>query len=256
MKLGEAPGLNNIPIEVWQLPKLRKHLLKFCQKNYLGNRPPEFGISRIVPIPKKGDLTIPENYRGISLTQTAAKVYNRLLLNIIRPELEKILRQNQNGFRPLRSTSSQILSLRRIIEEMRNHQKEADIIFIDVKKSIDCVDRNTLFQIIHAYGIPEKIATAVQIMYVTIYAVVSTPEWETTNFNIKTGVIQGYPLAPYLFIILLDYELRTAIDEREGLTLTRRRSSRHPVSHLSDLDYADDISLFADTIKEAEFLLD
>ena len=112
MKHGKAPRLDGIPIEVWQLPKLRKDLLKFCNKTYLGNRPPEWGISGIVPIPKKGDLTIPENYRGISLTQTAAKVYTRLLLNRIRPELEKILRPNQNGLRPQRYTSSQILALR------------------------------------------------------------------------------------------------------------------------------------------------
>ena len=48
--------------------------------------------------------------------------------------------------------------------------------------------------------------------------------------------------------------IRTSIDDR-GLTLTRCRSSRHPASHLSDLDYADDIALFADTIQEAELLL-
>ena len=239
---------------MWRLPKLRKDLLKFCNKTYIGNRPLEWGILGIVPIPKKGDLTIPENYRGISLTLTAAKVYNPLLLNRIRPELEKILCPNQNGFRPLRSTSSQILALRRIIKEMRNHQKETDIIFIDFKKTFDYVDSNTLFQTLHAYGIREKIVKAIQIMYVNTSAVVLTPEGETTNFNINTGVLQGDPLVPYLFFIVLEYALRTAIDDREGLTLTRRRSSRHPASHLSDLDYADDIALFADTIQEAELL--
>ena len=138
---------------------------------------------------------------------------------------------------------------------MRNHQKEAAIIFIDFKKAFDSVGRNTLFQILHGYGIPEKIVKAIQIMYVNTSAVVLTPKGETTHFNIDTGVLQGDPIAPYLFIIVLDYTFRIAIDDREGLTLTRRRSSRHPASHLSDLDYAGDITLFADTIQEAELLL-
>ena len=59
----------------------------------------------------------------------------------------------------------------------------------------------------------------------------------------------------YIFIKALDYALRTAIDDREGLTVTRRRSTRHPACRLSDLNYADDIALFADTIQEAELLL-
>ena len=42
---------------------------------------------------------------------------------------------------------------------------------------------------------------------------------------------------------------------KEGLTLTKRRSTRHPACHLSDLDYADDMTLFVDKIKEAELLL-
>ena len=92
-------------------------------------------------------------------------------------------------------------------------------------------------------------------MYVNTSAVVLTSEGETTNFNINTGVLQGDPLIPYLFIIVLDYALRTAIDDREGVTLTSRRSSTHPASYFSDLDYADDIALFADMIQEAEPLL-
>ncbi|XP_038055810.1 uncharacterized protein LOC119727814 [Patiria miniata] len=203
MKLGKAPGLDNIPIEVWRLPKLKKYLTRFCNATLEGNRPPEWGFSGIVPVPKKGDLTIPDNYRGISLSQTAAKVYNRLLLNRIRPEVEKILRPNQSGFRPLRSTSSQILALRRLIEEIRNHQKEAAIIFIDFCKAFDSVDRPTMFKILHAYGIPE----------------------ETTNAIKKCCCSHS------------------------------RRSSRHPAQYLSDLDYADDISLLADTLLDAESLL-
>ena len=48
---------------------------------------------------KKGNLQITKNYRGITLTAIAAKVYNALLLHHIRHEVEKILGKNQNGFR-------------------------------------------------------------------------------------------------------------------------------------------------------------
>ena len=91
--------------------------------------------------------------------------------------------------------------------------------------------------------------------HVNTSAVVLAPEEETKNVNINTVVLQGDLLVPYLFIIVLGYAIRTAIDDREGLILTIRRSTRHPACHLSGLDYADHITLFADTIQEAEHLL-
>ena len=124
------------------------------------------------------------------LTQTAAKVYNGLLHNIIRSELEQILRPNRNGFRPLRSPSSHILVLRRITEEMRNHKKEAAIIFIDFKKAFDSVDENKLFRILHAFDIPEKTVKTTKLMYENPSAIVLTPERTTTNFKTNTGVRQ------------------------------------------------------------------
>ena len=52
----------------------------------------------ILPFLKKGDLVIAKIYQDITLTSIAAKPYNTLLFNCIKPELEKILKQNQNGF--------------------------------------------------------------------------------------------------------------------------------------------------------------
>ena len=78
MKMGKAPGLDGLPLEFWKLPKARISLTEFCNMTLQGERPVEWGLSGIVPIPKKGNLTIPDNYRGIPLTQVAAKIYNRL----------------------------------------------------------------------------------------------------------------------------------------------------------------------------------
>ena len=52
-------------------------------------------------------------------------------------------------------------------------------------------------------------------------------------------------LAPFLFVITLDYMFRTSLDELNymGFTLSQRRSSRHPAEKITDVDYADDLAL-------------
>ena len=47
----------------------------------------------ILPFPKKGDLGLAKNYRGITLTSIAAKIYNALLRNRIEPKIDNILRK-------------------------------------------------------------------------------------------------------------------------------------------------------------------
>ena len=162
------------------------------------------------------------------------------------------LRTNQNQFRsPTVYIFTDSPALKHIIEEMRNHQKEAAIIFIDFKKTFDSVDRNKLFPdspcVWHWHPREDRQSHADDVCKHLCSCI------DSRNFNTRTGVLQADPLAPYLFIIVLDYALRTAIDDREGLSLTRHRSTRHPASHLSDLDYADDIALSAE--EEAELLL-
>ena len=67
-------------------------------------------------------------------------------------------------------------------------------------------------------------------------------------------MLQGDTLAPYLFIIYLDYVLRTSIDmmKDNGFKLAKERSRRYPAQKVTDADYADDI---ANTPAQAESLL-
>ena len=82
--------------------------------------PHQWTSNVIVPLPKKGDLTIMTNYRGINLMSIAAKMYNRLLLNRIRDQIDPLLRPNQAGFMKGRGCVEQIHILRRIIEGARD----------------------------------------------------------------------------------------------------------------------------------------
>ena len=86
---------------------------------------------------------------------------------------------------------------------------------------------------------------------------VQSPDGDTEYFNIVAGVLQGDTLATYLFIICLDYVLRTSIDKikENGIELTKKRSRRYPAKAITDADYADDIAILANTPDQAETLL-
>ena len=172
--------------------------------------------------------------------------------------MEPLLRPNQNGFRAERSTTSHILALRRLIEGIKDKQLECIITFIDFKKAFDSVHRGKMLKILKAYGIPDGIVKAIDIMYSNTQAVVISPDGETDAFEILAGVLQGDTLAPYLFIIVLDYVMRMSIGQDKdtlGFTVTPRRSRRYPAEILTDLDFADDIALLSDTLQQAQNLL-
>ena len=160
LKNNKACGLDEIPAEVWKAGILDQELLDFCNGTLNGDKPEVWSSSGIIPTPKTGDLSVPTNYRGISLTPIAAKVYNKLILNRVQPHINPLLRGNQNGFRKGRGTISQILAIRRIIEGVKAKNLKAVLTFVDFKKAFDSINRNTVMAILRAYGIPEKIVQA------------------------------------------------------------------------------------------------
>ena len=70
-------------------------------------------------------------------------------------------------------------------------------------------------------------------------------------------MLQEDTLAPYLFIICLDYVLRTSIDKRKdnSFNLTKESSRRYFAQTIPDADYADDIAILTNTPAQAKTLL-
>ena len=211
----------------------------------------------ILPFPKKGDLGLAKNYRGITLTSIAAKIYHALLRNSIEPKIDNILRKKQNGFRRNKFTTSQILTIRRILEGVRAKNLQATLLFVDFTKAFDSIHRGKMEQILLAYGLPKETVAAITILYRNTKVKVRSPDGDTVYFDIVAGVLQGYTLASYLFIIYLDYVLRTSIDKirENGFELTKKRNRRYPAKTITDPDYADDIAILANTHNQAETLL-
>ncbi len=113
---------------------------------------------------------------------------------------------------------------------MRNANKELTLVFVDFKKAFDSINRDVMFNILQLYGIPEEIIQAIRVLYTNTKKRVITPDGETVFFDIIVGVLQGDTLAPFLFIIILDYVLRISLDvnNNQGLLIMARTSRRHP----------------------------
>ena len=186
----------------------------------------------ILPFLKKGDFGFAKTYRGVTLTSIAAKIYNTLLRNRIEPKIDNILRKNQNSSRRNRSMTSQILTIRRIIESVRAKKPTGDCIICRFHQAVDSIYRGKLEQILRAYGLPKETVAATMILYKNTKVKVRSPDGDTEYFDIVAGVLQGDTLATYLFIICLDY-----------------------AKTITDADYADDIAILANTPNQAKTLL-
>ena len=112
-------------------------------------------------------------------------------------------------------------------------------------------------EILKAYGVPEEIAEVIKVLYVNTTVQVLSPDGDTDFFNIYAGVLQGNILAPYLFLVVLEYAVRMAIQTPTsyGFTLCNSRNRRHPAVVITGTDYADDIALLPDSIKQVKLLL-
>ena len=113
-----------------------------------------------------------------------------------------------------------------------------------------------MFKILRHYGIPHEIVQTIQVLYEDTKSAVLVDGMLSEEFNVGTGVLQGNVLAPYLFIIVVDWILRQSDLDDIGFTTNPRRSRRIPETRISNLAFADDILLLANSENDAQKQLD
>ena len=110
-------------------------------------------------------------------------------------------------------------------------------------------------QILLAYGIPKETVAAITILYRNTKVKVWSPDGDTEYFDIVAGVLQGDMLAPYLFIICLDYVIRTSIDKirENGFEQTKKKKQKVLFTNPSARVGYDTRSIFKRSLTGFEF---
>ena len=212
--------------------------------------PKDWEEGLIVKLPKKGDLTKCGNWRGLTLMSIPAKILGRTIIMRLRDTVDRILREEQAGFRPKRGTIEQLFILRNIIEQSYEWNTNIYMIFVDFQKAFDSIHRETLWKIMKLYGIPEKIINIIKTLYQNTRVAVIHDKSKTDWFDIKSGVKQGCVMSGFLFLLVVDWIMRRTTEDRpRGLRWVDD-------THLEDLDYADDIVLLSQSWNDAQEKMD
>ena len=201
--------------------------------------PTEWKEGYLIKLPKKGDLSNCANYRGITLLSVPGKIFSRILLNRMKEAVDAQLRDQQAGFRKNRSCTDQIATLRIILEQSQEWNSSLYINFLDFEKAFDSVDRGSLWKLLRHFGVPEKITTIIKNTYEGLTCRVVHRNQLTDAFYVRTGVRQGCLLSPFLFLLAIDWIMKTSTTQKHnGIQWT-------PWTQLHDLDFADDIALLS-----------
>ena len=118
MKNGKAPGLGILSVELIKAAPsiLFEAIGKICDKCVREDMVPnEWKKAIITSIFKKGDRRNCNNYRGISVLPTLARIYGRILKERIEKQI--VESEEQNGFRMGRSCTDGIFTLRNRMEK-------------------------------------------------------------------------------------------------------------------------------------------
>ncbi len=254
IKSGKAPGDDGLPPEWFKVMVEDSQDLQDEPRSPMGrvflrvirsvweraSVPDCWSQAVLVSIPKKGDPTNTDNYRGISLMGVALKLLCMVVTRRMRLALEarNVLVPEQAGFRSREECMGQAIALYEVVTRRKLCGQPTYATFIDFKKAYDTVPHEALLRKLWCVGVQGRTLAFIRSLYQNSRVAVRVGTDLSDAFPLERGLRQGCPMSPLLFDVFINDILRD--QEEFGVTVpgVERRK-------LSGLLFADDVVVLA-----------
>ena len=211
MESDRAGGTDGVPPGVLKLLPANWLIFLTCILNNLFSNavyPQSWTLAKMVTIFKKGNRRLPGNYRGITIINCLAKLYDKILCYRLHQWFRPY--REQAGSQQGRGCVEHIVTLRLVTDYAIKKKIKLYIIFVDFSQAYDNVPRATLFSILKRLGCGAVMLLALISMYKTTQSLIGTVIATTC-----VGVRQGSPTSCVLFVVFVN-ELIKLFKERCG----------------------------------------
>ena len=173
-----------------------------------GMRYAEWDVARLVLLPKKGDLSLCKNWRGICLLDVTSKIFSSMLVRRMQIVMEEEGMEEQAGFRQLRGTIDGLFATSMGLQKRKEHNLETWALFIDLVKAFDTVPREALFAILRRFGLPDHFVNIVIRLHENAKIKVKVGSVDS-ELESSIGVRQGSCEGPVLFLFIMQAAMET-----------------------------------------------
>ena len=231
LKNGKSPGLNGIPPEAYKAMNktMRERIHKVISAFFEGETDyDEWHSSQCVPVPKTGNLSDPNKWRGVMLMDVCSKIFSSVMNGRAFRLLQLHGTSFQFGGTPTLGCQHGLFTLKTLLNAHKNHHLPSFVAFFDLVKAYDTANHHLLIKILEKYGAPPKFVAAVTKMYTNLKVILKIDS-ELREFLQSVGVRQGDNMAPVLFLFLM-----SAAAETLEIEWKRRNIGVLTVAHAPD----------------------
>lgn len=208
-KMNNKTDANNInsAVLIDALPEIGEMIVDVINESFRTGCFPEcLKKSTITPVPKVNGTVKMDEFRPINTLDCIEKLFETIMVDQLNEYItaNKILCEEQSGFRNQHSCESSINYVIADWKEAQNNSETIFAVFVDLKRAFETVDIDILLKILKGYSFADNVIKFFESFLKNRKQKVKIGDKLSEEIIINNGVPQGSKIGPILFLLYIN----------------------------------------------------